>query len=136
MWAKTPGRSIRISGQASRNAALFRESEVDQHGAQFGGSTDFVQNFVMGEKKRGATFGQLINKKAQEFDWDAYAELGDILNERATGRRSADEITHHLNNNGCGMQFAAAGARILENARRMGLGTELAGDFFLQKEHT
>jgi hypothetical protein len=34
------------------------------------------------------------------------------------------------------MQFAAAGARILENARRMGLGTELSGDFFLQKEHT
>ena len=34
------------------------------------------------------------------------------------------------------MQFAAAGARILANARRMGLGTHLSGDFFLQKEHT
>ena len=53
-----------------------------------------------------------------------------------TVRIEGDEITHHLNNNGCGMQFAAAGARILENARRMGLGTELSGDFFLQKEHT
>ncbi len=44
--------------------------------------------------------------------------------------------THHINNNGCGMQFAAAGARILANARRMGLGVELSGDYFLQKEHT
>ena len=54
----------------------------------------------------------------------------------STALSGDDEITHHLNNNGCGMQFAAAGARILENARLMGLGTELAGDFFLQKEHT
>ncbi|MDB5921397.1 MAG: ocd2 [Betaproteobacteria bacterium] len=101
----------------------------------FGDSADFVQNFVMGAQRK-PTFGQLINRKASEFDWDATVELGDLLNDRATGRERADEITHHLNNNGCGMQFAAAGARILENARRMGLGTELPGDFFLQKEHT
>lgn len=31
----------------------------------------------------------------------------------------------------CGMQFAAAGARVLANGRRMGLGVELPGDFFL-----
>ena len=101
----------------------------------FGDSADFVQNFVMGEKHK-PTFGQLINRKASEFDWDATIELGDLLNGRAAGRERADEITHHLNNNGCGMQFAAAGARILENARRKGLGTELSGDFFLQKDHT
>ena len=77
-----------------------------------------------------------MNRKAEEFDWDKYVELGDLLNGRATGRENAEEITHHLNNNGCGMQFAAAGARILANARRMGLGTQLSGDFFLQKEHT
>ena len=69
---------------------------------------------------------------------EAFRELGAgrAVNGRATGRENADEITHHLNNNGCGMQFAAAGARILANARRMGLGTQLSGDFFLQKEHT
>jgi ornithine cyclodeaminase/alanine dehydrogenase-like protein (mu-crystallin family) len=101
----------------------------------FGGSSDFVQNYVAGEK-RGPTFGQLINRKAREFDWDAMIELGDLLNGRATGRAGPEEITHHINNNGCGMQFAAAGARILDNARRMGLGVELPGDYFLQKEHT
>jgi ornithine cyclodeaminase/alanine dehydrogenase-like protein (mu-crystallin family) len=101
----------------------------------FGGTDDFVQNFVMGDKRK-ATFGELINRKAGEFDWGATVELGDLLNGRAVARERADEITHHLNNNGCGMQFAAAGARILGNARRLGLGTELSGEFFLQKEHT
>lgn len=101
----------------------------------FGGSSDFVQNYVMGER-RAPTFGQLINQKSSQFDWASMVELGDILNGRATGRESPDEITHHVNNNGCGMQFAAAGARVIRNARRMGLGYELPGDFFLQKEHT
>ena len=101
----------------------------------FGDNSDFVQNYVAGEK-RGPTFGQLINRKARKFDWASMIELGNLLNGRAAGRESPDEITHHINNNGCGMQFAAAGARILDNACRMGLGVELSGDYFLQKEHT
>jgi hypothetical protein len=31
---------------------------------------------------------------------------------------------------------AASGARVLANARRLGLGTEIPADWFLQKEHT
>ncbi len=135
-WLK-PGMHLGIGTLLEDDVQTFKMSrQVVVSLKPFGDNSDFVQNFVMGKKKQGATFGQLINKKAQEFDWDAYVELGDLLNERATGRNSADEITHHLNNNGCGMQFAAAGARILQNARSMGLGTELSGDFFLQKEHT
>jgi alanine dehydrogenase len=135
-WLR-PGMHLGIGTLLEDDVRTFKLSrQVVVSLKPFGDSSDFVQNFVMGKKKRGATFGQLINKKAQEFDWDSYIELGDLLNERAAGRHSADEITHHLNNNGCGMQFAAAGARILENARKMGLGTELSGDFFLQKEHT
>ena len=135
-WLK-PGMHLGIGTLLEDDMRSFEMSrQVVVSLKPFGDSSDFVQNFVMGKKKRGATFGQLINKKAQEFNWDSFAELGDLLNERAAGRHGADDITHHLNNNGCGMQFAAAGARILENARRMGLGTELSGDFFLQKEHT
>src|SRR5690606_12334815 len=73
----------------------------------FGDSTDFVQNYVMGQRA-GPTFGQLINKQAARFDWQSMVELADILNGRASGRESPQEITHHINNNGCGMQFAAA----------------------------
>jgi alanine dehydrogenase len=132
-----PGMHLGIGTLLEDDVRTFEHSrQVVVSLKPFGGTSDFVQNFVMGEKKRGATFGQLINKKAEQFDWDWFVELGDLLNGRAEGRKNAGEITHHLNNNGCGMQFAAAGARILENARRMGLGTELSGDFFLQKEHT
>ena len=132
-----PGMHLGIGTLLEDDVRTFEKSrQIVVSLKPFGDTSDFVQNFVMGKKKRGATFGQLINKKSQDFDWDSYVELGDLLNERAAGRHSADEITHHLNNNGCGMQFAAAGSRILENARRMGLGTELSGDFFLQKEHT
>lgn len=132
-----PGMHLGIGTLLEDDVNTFKRSrQVVVSLKPFGGTSDFVQNFVMGEKKRGATFGQLINKKAQQFDWDSFVELGDLLNGRAEGRKNADEITHHLNNNGCGMQFAAAGARILANARRLGLGTELSGDFFLQKKHT
>ena len=136
-WLR-PGMHLGIGTLLEDDTATFSASRsVVVSIKPFGGSSDFVQNYVAGEK-RGPTFGQLINRKAKEFDWDSMIELGDLLNGRATGsgRESADEITHHINNNGCGMQFAAAGARILVNARRMGLGVELSGDYFLQKEHT
>ncbi len=134
-WLR-PGMHLGIGTLLEDDAATFASSRAVVVSIKpFGGSSDFVQNYVAGEK-RGPTFGQLINRKAREFDWDAMVELGDLLNGRATGRTSPQEITHHINNNGCGMQFAAAGARILDNARRMGLGVELPGDYFLQKEHT
>jgi ornithine cyclodeaminase/alanine dehydrogenase-like protein (mu-crystallin family) len=131
-----PGMHLGIGTLLEDDPATFSASRAVVVSLKpFGGSDDFVQNYVMGERRK-ATFGQLINRKASEFDWDATIELGDLLNGRAKARERTDEITHHLNNNGCGMQFAAAGARILENARRKGLGTEIPGDFFLQKEHT
>lgn len=134
-WLR-PGMHLGIGTLLEDDAATFDASRAVVVSIKpFGGGSDFVQNYVAGEK-RGPTFGQLINRKASQFDWDAMIELGDLLNGRARGRDSPDEITHHINNNGCGMQFAAAGARILANARRMGLGVELPGDYFLQKEHT
>ncbi len=131
-----PGMHLGIGTLLEDDALTFAASRAVVVSIKpFGGNRDFVQNYVAGEK-RAPTFGQLINRKAGEFDWDAMIELGDLLNGRAVGRESTGEITHHINNNGCGMQFAAAGARILANARRMGLGVELSGDYFLQKEHT
>ena len=134
-WLR-PGMHLGIGTLLEDDVATFAASRsVVVSLKPFGDNSDFVQNYVAGEKRR-PTFGQLINRKASEFDWASMIELGDLLNGRASGRASPDEITHHINNNGCGMQFAAAGARILDNARRMGLGVELSGDYFLQKEHT
>jgi ornithine cyclodeaminase/alanine dehydrogenase-like protein (mu-crystallin family) len=131
-----PGMHLGIGTLLEEEVASFERSRAIVVSLRpFGGSSDFVQNYVMGERS-APTFGQLINKQSARFDWERMVELGEILNGRAPGRESAAEITHHINNNGCGMQFAAAGARVLANARRMGLGVELPGDFFLQKEHT
>jgi alanine dehydrogenase len=131
-----PGMHLGIGTLLEDDAATFSASRAVVVSIKpFGDNSDFVQNYVAGEK-RGPTFGQLINRKAKAFDWGSMIELGDLLNGRAAGRNSPDEITHHINNNGCGMQFAAAGARILANARRMGLGIDLSSDYFLQKEHT
>lgn len=134
-WLR-PGMHLGIGTLLEDDVTTFKSSRAVAVSIKpFGDNSDFVQNYVAGEK-RGPTFGQLINRKAREFDWDSMIELGDLLNDRTAGREGPEEITHHINNNGCGMQFAAAGARILANARRMGLGIELSGDYFLQKEHT
>jgi ornithine cyclodeaminase/alanine dehydrogenase-like protein (mu-crystallin family) len=101
----------------------------------FGGGKDLIHDFVLGGQKP-LTIGKIMNRRARRLDWDSMAELGELLNGRAKGRRSARDITYHVNNVGLGMQFAAAGARILEEARKKGLGREVPSDWFLQKEHT
>ena len=65
-------------------------------------------------------------------DWTVYPEIADFLSGRAPGRTSAEQVTFFLNNIGTGVQFAAMGHCILKAAERMGLGREVAGDWFLQ----
>jgi ornithine cyclodeaminase/alanine dehydrogenase-like protein (mu-crystallin family) len=100
------------------------------------GGPGFVHDFVMGGGQKSMTVGRLINRSARNVDWRKVVELGTLLNGKSRGRRHSDDITFHANNIGLGMQFAAAGARILENARKRGLGREIPTDWFLQKEHT
>ncbi|MBI5909057.1 MAG: ornithine cyclodeaminase family protein [Betaproteobacteria bacterium] len=62
------------------------------------------------------------------------AELGDLLVGKATGRTSPKQITFHMNGS-AGVQFAALGGKILENARNKGLGHEVPTDWFLEELH-
>jgi len=80
--------------------------------------------------------GGSINKRSAKLHWEKMSDLGELLTGRTAGRKKADEITFHCNNIGLGIQHAASGARVLANARRLGLGTEIPTDWFLQKEHT
>jgi len=66
---------------------------------------------------------------------DRFADLADLLTERAQGRRNASEITCFVNNVGTGLQFAAAGAYVLAKARRERAGTELPDDWFTENVH-
>lgn len=74
--------------------------------------------------------------------WDApgsrfaeYADLARLVAGRAAGRSRASEITCFVNNVGIGLQFAAAGALVLDKARLAGLGHELPDDWFSETVH-
>jgi len=68
-------------------------------------------------------------------DFAAYPDLSRLIVSAAPARRSPEEITCFVNNVGSGLQFAAAGALVLEHAKRAGLGHELPDDWFSEDVH-
>jgi len=117
------------------DAASFKRSDLVVVNARpFSGNSDLVRDYVMG--KQMDTVGSNINKRSGKLDWNSTHELGELLTAKIPGRTKPEEITFHCNNIGLGIQHAATGARILANARRLGLGKEIPTDWFLQKEHT
>jgi alanine dehydrogenase len=114
----------------------FRQSDrVVVNIRPFGGGSDLVQDYIMGDKKI-ETGGRSINRRSATLRWEKMTDLGELLTGKTKGRTKAEEITFHCNNIGLGIQHAASGARVLANARRLGLGREIPADWFLQKEHT
>ncbi|MGH7831505.1 MAG: ornithine cyclodeaminase family protein, partial [Candidatus Binatia bacterium] len=113
----------------------FKRSDLVVVNARpFSGNSDLVRDYVMG--KRMDTVGSNINQRSAKLDWDSTHELAELLTGKIRGRKKPEEVTFHCNNIGLGIQHAATGARILANARRLGLGREIPTDWFLQKEHT
>jgi ornithine cyclodeaminase/alanine dehydrogenase-like protein (mu-crystallin family) len=79
-------------------------------------------------------------KKDHDEGWwkdpaHGYPDLADLLAGAAPGRQRASEITCFANNVGTGLQFAAAGAAVLEKARSMRVGTELPDGWFSEDVH-
>ncbi|RXZ30953.1 ornithine cyclodeaminase family protein [Oxalobacteraceae bacterium CAVE-383] len=73
--------------------------------------------------------------KAPGSKFDTYPELAQLVAGKAPGRKNPEEITCFLNNVGIGLQFAAAGALVLEKARSMEIGHELPDDWFSEDVH-
>lgn len=65
--------------------------------------------------------------------WEQIHELGDLLMGKLVGRTTASEITHHNNNCGMGIQFAAIGDLVLREARKKGRGTKLPLELFMTR---
>lgn len=68
--------------------------------------------------------------------WEDIWELGDLVTGKTLGRHSGSEITHHNNNTGMGIQFAAAGAVLYRKALEKGRGTELPPELFMTYRET
>lgn len=77
---------------------------------------------------------ELISPLRRGFiQWDQIYELADLVTGRIPGRTSSTQITHHNNNVGMGIQFAAVGDLVLRKARARGLGTVLPLDLFVTR---
>ena len=81
---------------------------------------------------QGAKAGS--NAPKQPFWLDA-PELKDVVAGKVPGRQSAQEITCFNNNIGLGIQFAALGKAVLDDAKVKGLGREIPTDWFLETVH-
>lgn len=83
---------------------------------------------VATEHKRG--WWHEPGREVSNFD-----DLGKLVSGKAQGRQRPDEITCFVNNVGIGLQFAAAGALLLERARQAGAGQNLPDDWFSEDVH-
>jgi ornithine cyclodeaminase/alanine dehydrogenase-like protein (mu-crystallin family) len=72
---------------------------------------------------------------AEKIDWAQFPTLPELVAGRVPGRGTDHEVTCFVNNLGLGFQFAAAGAIVVANARKRGVGRELPTDWFTQDVH-
>jgi alanine dehydrogenase len=67
--------------------------------------------------------------------WLSAPALKELVAGKVAGRGSAQESTCFLNNIGIGLQFAAVGAAVFNEAKAQGAGHEIPTDWFLETVH-
>jgi ornithine cyclodeaminase/alanine dehydrogenase-like protein (mu-crystallin family) len=67
--------------------------------------------------------------------WLEAPELKEVIAGKVPGRQSAQEITCFNNNIGLGIQFAALGKAVFEQAKSRGVGREIPTGWFLETVH-
>jgi ornithine cyclodeaminase/alanine dehydrogenase-like protein (mu-crystallin family) len=130
-WLKPGVHASCIKSQEVDGAVLDRCDRVVVHTAQQAKQMDNILSGtpnVATEHKRG-----WWNEPGRETS--SRVDLGQLVSGMAPGRQRADEITCFVNNVGMGLQFAAAGALVLERAREAGIGHVLPDDWFSEDVH-
>ncbi len=89
-------------------------------------SMDYIMEGIPKERSLEAGFKHISP------EWEKLPGLPELILGKVPGRTSDRQITLHLNNVGLGMQFAAAGGKAYELAKKQGLGKEIPTDWFLQ----
>jgi ornithine cyclodeaminase/alanine dehydrogenase-like protein (mu-crystallin family) len=67
--------------------------------------------------------------------WIAAPELKEVMGGKIPGRTAPEEITCFINNIGLGIQFAAVGSAIYNEARAKKIGREVPTEWFLESVH-
>lgn len=67
--------------------------------------------------------------------WLSSPTLKELITGTAEGRANPEESTCFLNNIGIGLQFAAVGAAVFQEAKAKGIGREIPTDWFLESVH-
>jgi ornithine cyclodeaminase/alanine dehydrogenase-like protein (mu-crystallin family) len=83
--------------------------------------------------KKGAAHAHEVN--VEHPFWLSAPDLKDLVTGKTQGRANAQESTCFLNNIGIGLQFAAVGAAVYNEAKAKGVGRELPTDWFLESVH-
>jgi ornithine cyclodeaminase/alanine dehydrogenase-like protein (mu-crystallin family) len=84
---------------------------------------------LLAEGRRGSA------PPSKEPFWLDAPELKDLVAGKVPGRQTADEISCFNNNIGLGIQFAALGKAIFDDARANGIGREIPTEWFLETVH-
>ena len=111
--------------------------EIDD--ACFGRADVTVVSMKEGRANEGINFApsairEQINVEmfARNIPWEQFAELGDVITEKAPRRTTDGQITFFCNNIGFGAQFAALGAKAHQLARAQGIGKPVDIDDWYQ----
>jgi alanine dehydrogenase len=90
------------------------------------------ETWVAGE----GPFGIRETPLAMEEEYKKYSLLEDVIVGKAKGRHSEKDITYFWNNAGLGIQFAAVGARVYQEAKERNLGRHIPTEWLTQEYHT
>ena len=104
------------------------------------------ENYVAGYGEKGIAAHDAIDiirkgpahaheVKVEHPFWLEAPALKELVAGKVPGRQSAEETTCFLNNIGIGLQFAAVGAAVLQQAKAKGAGREIPTDWFLESVH-
>ena len=112
------------------SAAVKRADRVIIHSRDTRPIHVFTKDLVVPESADGRGW-----EVAEDVALEKMPTLPELIAGRASGRRSAREVTCFINNIGLGYQFAAAGSLLYRKAKENGAGHDLPTDWFTEDVH-
>jgi alanine dehydrogenase len=132
-----PGTHVGTCKQQEVWPSLLNRAEVVTLHSRYSPFTDPYNVIVHADVREfpdfpAAVANPAVNPVSEYTIPDTAVLLEDVVGGKTLGRSKPEDITVFLNLGGLGVQFAAAGAVVLERARELGLGRELPGEWFTE----